>query len=171
MIKQERLKNFIDKISNIYKTNKNIEIYIDMDGTIVELLFDKEGSYTKKGVYLNKRPIIPVINKLEEIKNKFPLIKFKILSCSKTNQMRNEKNEWLNIQMPYIKKEDRVIFSEEAGDYAREDRNLVKAEYINKNNGDDKIIILIDDDIEVLKGVQNLNKENVLPVHVTSILI
>lgn len=163
--------NFIDKISNIYKTNKNIEIYIDMDGTIVELLFDKEGSYTKKGVYLNKRPIIPVVNKLEEIKNKFPLIKFKILSCSKTNQMRNEKNEWLNIQMPYIKKEDRVIFSEEAGDYAREDRNLVKAEFINKNNGDDKIIILIDDDIEVLKGVQNLNKENVLPVHVTSILI
>lgn len=163
--------NFIEKLSNLYKTNKNIEIYIDMDGTIVELLFDKEGSYTKKGVYLNKRPIIPVVNKLEEIKNKFPLIKFKILSCSKTNQMRNEKNEWLNIQMPYIKKEDRVIFSEEAGDYAREDRNLVKAEYINKNNGDDKIIILIDDDIEVLKGVQNLNKENVLPVHVTSILI
>ena len=163
--------NFIDKISNIYKTNKNIEIYIDMDGTIVELLFDKEGSYTKKGVYLNKRPIIPVVNKLEEIKNKFPLIKFKILSCSKTNQMRNEKNEWLNIQMPYIKKVDRVIFSEEAGDYAREDRNLVKAEYINKNIDDDKIIILIDDDIEVLKGVQNLNKENVLPVHVTSILI
>ena len=163
--------NFIDKISNIYKTNKNIEIYIDMDGTIVELLFDKEGSYTKKGVYVNKRPIIPVVNKLEEIKNKFPLIKFKILSCSKTNQMRNEKNEWLNIQMPYIKKEDRVIFSEEVGDYAREDRNLVKAEYINKNIDDDKIIILIDDDIEVLKGVQNLNKENVLPVHVTSILI
>lgn len=163
--------NFIDKISNIYKTNKNIEIYIDMDGTIVELLFDKEGSYTKKGVYVNKRPIIPVVNKLEEIKNKFPLIKFKILSCSKTNQMRNEKNEWLNIQMPYIKKEDRVIFSEEAGDYAREDRNLLKAEYINKNIDDDKIIILIDDDIEVLKGVQNLNKENVLPVHVTSILI
>ncbi len=163
--------NFIEKLSNLYKTNKDIEIYIDMDGTIVELLFDKEGSYTKKGVYLNKRPIIPVVNKLEEIKNKFPLIKFKILSCSKTNQMRNEKNEWLDIQMPYIKKEDRVIFSEEAGDYAREDRNLVKAEYINKNNGDDKIIILIDDDIEVLKGVQNLNKENVLPVHVTSILI
>lgn len=163
--------NFIEKLSNLYKTNKNIEIYIDMDGTIVELLFDKEGSYTKKGVYLNKRPIIPVVNKLEEIKNKFPLIKFKILSCSKTNQMRNEKNEWLNIQMPYIKKEDRVIFSEEAGDYAREDRNLVKAEYINKNIDDDKIIILIDDDIEVLKGVQNLNKENVLPVHVTSILI
>ncbi len=131
----------------------------------------KKEAIQKKGVYLNKRPIIPVVNKLEEIKNKFPLIKFKILSCSKTNQMRNEKNEWLNIQMPYIKKEDRVIFSEEAGDYAREDRNLVKAEYINKNIDDDKIIILIDDDIEVLKGVQNLNKENVLPVHVTSILI
>lgn len=60
--------NFIEKLSDIYKTNKNIEIYIDMDGTIVELLFDREESYTKKGVYLNKRPIIPVVNKLEEIK-------------------------------------------------------------------------------------------------------
>ncbi len=29
--------NFIEKIDNIYKQNKNIEIYLDMDGTIVEL--------------------------------------------------------------------------------------------------------------------------------------
>ena len=103
--------DFIEKIDNIYKKNKNIEIYLDMDGTIVELLFDKKDSYTQKGVYLNKKPIIPVIDRIEEIKNRFPLIKFKILSCSKTNQMRDEKNEWLNIYMPFIDKNDRIIFS------------------------------------------------------------
>lgn len=73
--------------------------------------------------------------------------------------------------MPYIEKQNRVIFSEETGDYAIENRNLEKAEYINKNIADDKIIILIDDDIEVLKGVQKLNKEKVFPFHITSILI
>ncbi len=163
--------NFIEKIDDIYKKNKNIEIYLDMDGTIVELLFDKNQSYREKGVYLNKRPIEPVINEIEEIRNRFPLIKFKILSCSKSNQMRDEKNEWLNINMPFINSNDRIIFSEEAGDYLRDDRNIVKAEYINKNISDDKIIFLIDDDIEVLKGVQNLLKDNIIPVHVTSILI
>ena len=85
--------------------------------------------------------------------------------------MRDEKNEWLNINMPFINSNDRIIFSEEAGDYLRDDRNIVKAEYINKNISDDKIIFLIDDDIEVLKGVQNLLKDNIIPVHVTSILI
>ena len=163
--------NFIEKIDDIYKKNKNIEIYLDMDGTIVELLFDKNQSYREKGVYLNKRPIEPVIIEIEEIRNRFPLIKFKILSCSKSNQMRDEKNEWLNINMPFINSNDRIIFSEEAGDYLRDDRNIVKAEYINKNISDDKIIFLIDDDIEVLKGVQNLLKDNIIPVHVTSILI
>ncbi len=162
--------DFIEKIDNIYKKNKNIEIYLDMDGTIVELLFDKKGSYTQKGVYLNKKPIIPVIDRIEEIKNRFPLIKFKILSCSKTNQMRDEKNEWLNIYMPFIDKNDRIIFSEESGDYTRENRNLVKAEYIEKNITKDKIIVLIDDSIDVLREVQMI-KENVIPVHVTSILI
>lgn len=162
---------FIEKLNNIYKNNSNIEIYLDMDGTLVELIFDKHESYTKKGVYVNKRPITPVLNKIEEIKNRFPQIKFKILSCSKSNQMRNEKNEWLNINMPFINSNDRIIFSEEAGDYLRDDRNIVKAEYINKNISDDKIIFLIDDDIEVLKGVQNLLKDNIIPVHVTSILI
>lgn len=163
--------DFIEKLNNIYENHSNIEIYLDMDGTLVELIFDKNESYTKKGVYLNKKPITPVINKIEEIKNRFPLIKFKILSCSKSNQMRNEKNEWLDMYMPYINLEDRFILSEEAGDYVRENRNLVKAEYLDKNAIEDKIIFLIDDDIEVLKGVQKLPKENIIPVHVTSILI
>ena len=162
---------FIEKLNNIYKNNSNIEIYLDMDGTLVELIFDKHESYTKKGVYVNKRPITPVLNKIEEIKNRFPKIKFKILSCSKSNQMRNEKNEWLDINMPYIKLEDRIILSEEAGDYIRENRNIVKAEYLDKNTTDDRIIFLIDDDIEVLKALQKLSKDNLIPVHVTSILI
>ena len=41
--------DFIEKLNNIYETHSNIEIYLDMDGTLVELLFDKNESYTKKG--------------------------------------------------------------------------------------------------------------------------
>lgn len=85
--------------------------------------------------------------------------------------MRNEKNKWLDIHMPFINQNDRIIFSEEAGDYIREYKNIVKEEYIDKNITKDEIIFLMDDDIEVLKRVQNLNRENVFSVHVTSILI
>lgn len=48
---------FINLISEILKNNKNLKIFLDMDGTIVENIFDIEKSYEKKGKYLRKRPI------------------------------------------------------------------------------------------------------------------
>jgi len=35
-------------ISEILKNNKNLKIFLDMDGTIVENIFDIERSYEKK---------------------------------------------------------------------------------------------------------------------------
>ena len=162
--------NFIDKIDNIYQNNKNLEIYTDMDGTIVEFLLDRDKSFIKRNGYLRKKPIVPIINKIEEIKEKYPLIKIKILSCSSTNQMRIEKNEWLDLYMPYINKEDRIIFSEENGEYNKESISTIKAEYIAKNISDEKAIILIDDDVRILIEVEKLLKQNVIPIHVTSLL-
>ena len=161
--------NFIDKIDNIYKKNNNIEIYTDMDGTIVEFLLDIDKSFMKRNGYLKKQPIIPIIKKLEEIKEKYPLIKIKILSCSSTNQMKREKNDWLDLYMPYVNQEDRIIFSEENGDYNKDTISTIKAEYIAENISNKKFIILIDDDVRVLMGVQNLLKQNVIPIHVTSL--
>ena len=39
---------FINLISEILKNNKNLKIFLDMDGTIVENIFDIERSYEKK---------------------------------------------------------------------------------------------------------------------------
>ena len=48
-------------ISEILKNNKNLKIFFDMDRTIVENIFDIERSYEKKGKYLKKRPMQPII--------------------------------------------------------------------------------------------------------------
>lgn len=39
---------FINLISEILKNNKDLKIFLDMDGTIVENIFDIEKSYEKK---------------------------------------------------------------------------------------------------------------------------
>lgn len=162
--------NFIDKIDIIYQNNKDIDIYIDMDGTIVEFLLNNEMDYMKVGEYLKKRPICPIINIIEKIKKKYPLITLKILSCSSTNQMKKEKNDWLDEYMPYICRENRVIFSRENGDFSDKTINTVKSAYLSKQN-DSKVIFLVDDDVRVLIEVQKLLKNNIVPVHVTSLLI
>ena len=41
-----------------------------MDGTIVENIFDIEKSYEKKGKYLRKRPIQPIIEQINRIREK-----------------------------------------------------------------------------------------------------
>lgn len=101
---------FFKKINSIYQKNQNIEIYIDMDGTIVEFLFDNDNSFMKRGKYLKKRPIMPILNIIEIIKEKYPLIVFKILSCSSTNQMKKEKNAWIDKYIPYICKKIELFF-------------------------------------------------------------
>ena len=37
--------NIVDEIRKIYQNNQNISLFVDMDGTITELLFDSEESY------------------------------------------------------------------------------------------------------------------------------
>lgn len=102
---------FIENIKRIYEYGKELEIYLDMDGTIIELIFDIEESFTQKGNYIKKVPIKPVINQLEKIHRLYPNIKIKILSFSRNNDMTKEKNKWLDINMPYINKENRIFLS------------------------------------------------------------
>jgi len=147
--------NIIKEINKIYEKSKNIELFLDMDGTIIELLINSEESFKQKGGYIKKEPIKPIVKKIEEIKTQFPFIKINILSCSNTNEMKKEKNEWLDKYMPYIKQENRVILSEESGDYTKENVNIVKANYIKNNLNENDIAILIDDDIRVLLEAKN----------------
>lgn len=161
----------INEINEVYNEAQNIELFLDMDGTIIELLFDSEESFGKKGGYLKKEPINPIIEKIKEIKQRFPLIKINILSCSKTNEMKKEKNEWLDKYMPYIHMKNRIILCEESGDYTQKNVNLVKAQYIKNNLKENDVAILIDDDIRILLEAKKLLKERILSIHVTSLLI
>lgn len=163
--------NIVEEINKIYQKNKEINLFLDMDGTIIELLFDSEEKYLKKGEYLNKEPIKPIINKIKEINKKFPLIKINIISCSKTKYMIKEKNEWLNKYMPDINPKRRIFLCEETGDYTLKNVNLVKARYIKKSLKDNEIAILIDDDIRVLSAAQKIINDRILLFHVTSLLI
>ena len=52
--------------------------------------------------------------------------------------------------MPYINKENRIFLSEESHEYGKIDINKIKGEYIKANITEDKIAILIDDDVRIL---------------------
>ena len=162
--------DFIDKIAMIYQNTTDIEIYLDMDGTVVEFLLNNEKDFMKIGGYLKKKPISPILDIIEKIKEMYPLVVFKILSCSTTNYMKKEKNDWLDKHMPYICKKNRIIFSKENGDFSDKTVNLIKAAYLSENSNSN-VIFFIDDDVRNLIEVQKLSKNNIIPLHVTSLLV
>lgn len=162
---------FIENIKQIYESNKELEIYLDMDGTIIELLFDTEESFIKRGNYIKKQPIKPVIEKITKIHTTYPDLKIKILSFSRNNNMTEEKNKWIDINMPFINNENRIFFTEEDNKYDKLNINKIKGEYIKANITEGKIAILIDDDVRILNETQKILKEQVIPIHVTSVII
>ena len=158
-------------MSEIYNKNKNLKIFLDMDGTVVECLFDLDESFAKEGGYVVKKPIKPVLEQINKMKSFFSGVEINILSCSRNHLMTKEKNEWLDKNIPYIKNENRIFLDKENEEYANEDRNKVKGNYIKNKILDDEIAILIDEDIKVLREAQEILKEKVVPIHVTSLLI
>ena len=85
--------------------------------------------------------------------------------------MKKEKNEWIDKYIPYICNEDRIIFSKENVEYSNENSDIVKAEYLSNVSVNSNIIMFIDDDVRNLIKVQKLGKNNIIPIHVTSVLI
>lgn len=159
----------INRINNIYKDKKDIKIFLDMDGTVVEFIFDSKEGFSKKGGYLKKRPIKPIIKKIKEVKNIYPDIDIKILSCSKNNDMTKQKNEWLDIYMPFIRKESRIFINEEKSKFFG--NNGIKSEFIEKNILNNEVAIFIDDDHRILNESKKILGNKVIPILVTSLLL
>ncbi len=107
-----------------------------MDRTIVENIFDIERSYEKKGKYLKKRPMQPIIEQINRIREKYEEIEIYILSCSSSNEMVKEKNE-----------------------------------YIKNSIQNNEVAVLIDDDNRTLSESLKILGNNVIPIHVTFLLI
>ena len=133
--------------------NKNIKIFVDMDGVIVDYTFDSAKDYDKK------RPLYDSINKLKEISNN-PNIELYIFSATRYNEGYDQKQWWLDNYAPFFKKENRIIISREANNM--ESSSRLKAKYLKKFKRDDSIIIVIDDDPKNLKEISKDNDDVIL---------
>ena len=140
------------------KFQKQIKLFVDMDGVIVDY---EVGNIDRYDI---KRPLLTSIKKLEEI-SKLDNVELYILSISKTDLGVHEKNIWLDKYAPFFKPENRIIISKENVDGTSSKK--LKSNYLKTVDGE--IIILIDDDPSILKEVMN-NNSNVYLLKDTALI-
>ena len=78
--------------------------------------------------------------------------------------MTEEKNQWLDINMPFISKENRFFLIEENYKDTNFNINKLKGNYIKSNMSKNTIAILIDDDVRILNEAKMLLKNKVVPI-------
>ncbi len=132
---------FKDLIINKYD-NKELMIFVDMDGVIADYEFKKKLDFK------NKRPLKTNINILEEI-SKLKNVELFVLSICKENYQINEKKDWLDKYAPFFIENNRIVISKESNPNmsSKELKYEILKEIIKKSN---KKIIVIDDDNEIL---------------------
>ena len=133
--------------------NKELKIFVDMDGVIVDYILGDAKDYDKK------RPLYDSIKKLEEI-SKMPNVDMFIFSATRYNDGFEQKHWWLDNYAPFFKRENRIIISREANNMM--ESALLKAEYLKNYQRDDSIIVVIDDDPRNLKEIQKQNDDIIL---------
>lgn len=140
--------NFYNKINEI-EGIKNI--YVDMDGVIVEYDLGKPFDFDKKRPLLNNIKVIEEVSKLKDV-NVY------ILSICRTDNQIKEKNEWLDKYASFFKKENRNILSKES--IPNTSSRDLKYNYL-KNHLSDKTI-LVDDDNDILFYINEKLKDKII---------
>ena len=143
----------------IKNNNKDISIYCDMDGVISEYSI---GNFD----YNTIRPIKTVINNLELL-NKMDNVKIYIISICKTDNIINQKIDWINKYMNFIDKNNIILLSKEK--IQNKESKDIKLEYLKNNININNLNIVIDDDINIIKNIKN-NMPNICIFHVSSII-
>lgn len=156
----------IDEIKK-YNVDKPV-IFIDMDGVVADYRFG-EGDKIRnnvKGVYLNKRPITASINIIKQFNYELNAELYILSSCYFKEQCA-EKNEWLDKNMPFIKKDNRIFIMSNNFESRKNLKIEFLKKYLNKNNN--KKIVLIDDTHDILfLAIKELG-DKVIPFHVITL--
>ena len=137
--------NFMNEI-NKYK-DKNIKLYVDMDGCIVDYEVNNAKDYDKK------RPLFNNIKLLEQA-YKLDNVEIFILSITRYNPGFEEKHKWLDEYVPFIDKDHRIIISREANNMTKSP--VLKSKYMKQFKDSKDTIILIDDDPRILEAVADM---------------
>lgn len=163
---------FYKKIEEICKAHKKVALFVDMDGTIAEYKVYQEGTITNetKGLFLNAEPVKVIIDNLEKI-NKIDNLDIYILSLSRSNLIKKEKEIWLEKYAPFIEKDKHIIPVRENNDYNSETRNYIKAQKMQEKLDEYDYVILLDDEHKILRITQKELKDKGEVYHITTALI
>lgn len=166
------MKEFIEKIKDICEKNKNVAMFIDMDGTINEYVVYSDTTVSKQmeDNYSNVNPVQPVIDVLKEI-SKISNIDLYILSLSRTKKISEEKDTWLEKYVSFIPKTNWIVLTKENGDYNKENRDIVKPLKMMEKLNEYEHVVLLDDDHKILKQSIEMLKDKADVFHVTSALV
>lgn len=85
-------------------------LFIDMDGTLAEYrTFEAMEQYYQKGYFESLKPLKNVVEAIRIVANTCPQIELYTLSaCPEGSLAPQEKNQWLNINLPEIDMENRI---------------------------------------------------------------
>lgn len=166
------MKKFVEKVMDLCKNHKRVAMYVDMDGTIVEYPVYDSSEVAKKmeTEYDKTEPLNPVIEALRQIAQCCD-IDIYILSLSATKKLTAKKQEWLRRYAPFIKEENWIILTKEAGDYSPENRLGIKCQKIQERADLYELSIFLDDEHAILKETQKKLGEKVKVFHVSSVLV
>lgn len=144
---------FLNKVKELLGNNKGV-IFVDMDGVIADFEFLAPLEFR------NKRPLTTNINTLKEISG-LDNVELYILSVCKKDFQIIDKNDWLDENAPFFKKENRIVISKES--YPNIPSSKLKANFLKKeiDKMENKKVIVIDDDNEVLRYLSQ-NFESVI---------
>src|SRR5574344_490058 len=151
------------------KSVNNAMIFVDMDGVVADYRFG-EGENIKSnkcGTYLNKRPILTTINNLKLI-NKEENIDLGIISSCLFQEQAKEKDMWLDKNIPFISKKNRVYTMAENFESRKQLKVDKIKEYMNLN--EKTLVVLIDDTHEILFLAKKQLGELFIPIHVITLI-
>ena len=131
--------------------DKNITLYVDMDGVIAE--YDI-GNFD----YNTIRPLKSNIKRIEELLKK-ENISIKILTVCKTDKIVEEKIDWIKKYMSFFDIDDVIFLSKEKKEYKGYDSTELKSNYLKTDIDNNNINILVDDDNSIIKYIRKNNPE------------